>query len=290
MATKANTNETVADQVNETDTPNTPDLVSIGQDAIKALSQGNKAIGKANALFTYVIAQAYMTKIFKCTIAYKDAPEEHSFDLEDIATSHGIMKTDGKKDNIKSKARLDCVAHELFGIDKEFDVSQRNMFMDCLNAIYHLGALDWPIDECITLSAKNNLVVPYDIMVDAPDEKKEAAFKEHEAKLGSDFILDGSDRKHTFAELKRRVTPDKKRAPGSGQGGENKPVELKGSIDFLVGAIKALNDDTGEIVHNYAALNNEATDKLFQLHIQLGKYFKSNPVQTKETGNKSKAA
>lgn len=290
MTSKAQTVETVADQANETDTHNTPDLVSLGQDAIKALTQGNKAIGKANALFTFVIAQAYMTKIFKWQINYKDAPEEHSFDLEDIATSQGVMKPDGKRDNIKIGARLDCIAHELFGLDDKFDNNQKIVFMDCLKVVYNMAKLDWPIDECITLSPRNNLVVPYDIMVDEPDEKLEAKHKEYQDKLGSDYILDGSDNKHTFAELKRRVTPEKKRAANSGQGSDNAPIQLKGSIDFLASAIKALNDDSGDTVHNYAALNTEATEKLFQLHIQLGKYFKSNPVSTVETGKKPKAA
>lgn len=156
---------------------NSPDLLSMGIQAIKLINEGDSKRGKGISIMTYVIAQALYTKTFETIV---NGPQ--SFTLEDIITGRGLIKSDGKSDNKLSKARLNVIARDLFGIQSRvitdmktgkeksefFNASQVNSFKKALNLCANLIKLRVRMDTQVQLSEDNILMLPQCIFFGEP--------------------------------------------------------------------------------------------------------------------------
>jgi len=179
VATKSNVPSVIHTDTKEQ--ANSPDLLNLGVQAIKLINEGDAKRGKGIAIMTYVIAQAYYTKSFETVVSGVD-----SFTLEDMATGIGVsIDKEGrdlaKRDNKKANARLNVVAHELFGIvgtkkDEKaktldfFNASQKNSFVKALNLVHNLVMLKVRVSDQVQLDKDNNLCLPLFIFYKPSDK------------------------------------------------------------------------------------------------------------------------
>lgn len=151
---------------------NSPELLQLGQSAIKLLNEGDAKKGKGICIMTYVIAQAWHSKTFEY-IVMDNGPKPHNFTLEDVLTGNGLMKDDGKINNKLGKSRVTVIARELFGVvgstktnaktgkdDTEyFTASQRNSFQKALKLVGDLIKLNIRLYDEVKLDEKTNTLM-----------------------------------------------------------------------------------------------------------------------------------
>jgi hypothetical protein len=276
MTTQANSQALVV--VTTDEESNRPNLIEIGRKAIDQLRTGNNAISKATALFTFVLAKAWDLDL-ECEYKSGGVNEEDIFNLADIFYEKRVKDAAGKRNNKLTTARLEVVASELFGLEREFNPSEKQVFKTCLEVVARVFEKGFTSDMIVLSEKTNNLGVPYVIMHDEPDPENENDYRDYHKSLDETEYLDGK-KDRTFAQLQRRVRPTPENRGAQGAKDKDKGQSFVQSVDYTTKQLKGLLDPEGESEVEANAIDNKMKTRLHELFLVLRDYFEHDPYET----------
>lgn len=270
--------------------PNTVDVASIGRKAVELWKSSDKDGAKAEGLAIFALFQAWHTMTFHASITDKKGEVElaESFDLAEYINrdSENTVNANGSKNIKLLNARTHAISDKVFGISKPTNADKQRITR-ALNAVLFL--VNQGYDEThVTLSKRNNLVVPYPVMNDAPAaDAAENEKKKYAAMEGETWEIDGKQG-NSLSELQRRAKPKgDSRAPQSGS--SDKGQSFVNSIKFVSATIQSFLDE--KAADDMPAPNKETRKELFELQQRLVAYFQADPVEEEgKHQNKGKRA
>lgn len=265
--------DTVENEINN-------DVSVLGAKAVALWKQGDKG----DAVATYCLWQAHHMVTFQAFIKDKKGSiiETITFDLHDM-NRHSVNYRDCRNEdgsrNVKAvNARTIEVASRIFGLT-EPTVAQKQRIDRALEIVAGFERLNLK-QEDVTLSNRNELVVPYVVMNAEPDKEKATTneLNAYERLRDSNTALDGKDGQ-SLAALKRRLTPPKTKGADE-RSTTDKVVSFVNSVKFIGAVMVARNDDTGEnkAADDIPAFSGPIKNDLWNLYQSLGAYFEADPM------------
>ena len=263
---------------------NTVDVADLGKKAVGLWRQGDKG----DAVATYCLWLAHHQITFQANVTDKKGSilETITFDLHDMnrhsANYRDCRNEDGSR-NIKAvNARTVEVASRIFGL-AEPTVAQKQRIDRALELVAGFERLNLPL-EAISLSNRNELVVPYVVMNAEPDPDKATTneINAYERLRDSDTALDGKAGQ-SLANLKRRLSPPK--AKGADQNkSTDRVVSFVNSVKFVSTVIVARNDESGDdkAADDIPAFSGAIKSDLWNLYQSLGAYFEADPMSEEQ--------
>ena len=257
------------------------DVAAKGLEAVKNWKIGEKG----DAIATYCLWVAHNTMTFQTTVkgGKNEADTVLTFDLCE-ANRHSskgyrdIHNENGSRNIKHINARTLEVASRIFGLT-EPTVAQKQRIDRALEIVAGLERRGLSL-ESISLSSRNELVVPYVTMTAEPNPDKASTneINAYERLRDSSTALDGKNGQ-SLAALKRNLTPPKTK--GANDDRNDKGVAYVASLLMLKSVLKARNDETFE---NTAADNIPAFTGAIKLHhweilIELQKLFENDPIE-----------
>lgn len=260
------------------------DVSEMGAKAVALWKQGDKG----DAIATYALWIAHHTITFQATVkGDKKTPDETiTFDLNEAnrhSPAYRDIHNDNGSRNIKHiNARTLEIASRVFGLTDP-TVAQKQRIDRALELVAGFERCALSL-EAITLSNRNELVVPYVLMNAAPNPDKASTneINAYERLRDSMTALDGKNGQ-SLAALKRNMTPPKPK--GANDDRNDKGVAFVASVIMLNTVLEARNDAECEnsAADNIPAFTGSVKAKLWNLYTQLGVYFENDPIA--ETDN-----
>lgn len=261
---------------------NVIDVASIGRKAVELWKSSDRDGAKAEGLAIFALFQAHFTLTFEAVVTNKkgEVEEQESFDLAEYHAKPP-KNVNGTK-NIKLMAARTCaVMNKVFGIPQPTNADKQRLIraMSAVNFLVQQG-----YDESqISLSKRNNLVVPFPVMNDAPaDDAAENDKKRYAAMEGETWEIDGKQG-NSLAELNRRAKPKIERAAQT-PAQQDKGATFVASIKFVDATLQQLLDM--EAADDMPAPTNDMRKALFELYARLGGYFEVDPMEDEQEEQK----
>lgn len=262
------------------------DVSALGQKAVSLWRQGDKG----DAVATYCLWLAHHQVTFQTNVLDRKGSivETLTFDLHDMnrhsANYRDCINEDGSR-NIKAiAARTIEVASRIFGL-AEPTVAQKQRIDRALELVAGFERLNLALED-VTLSNRNELVVPYVVMNAEPDKDKASTneVNAYERLRDSTTALDGKDGQ-SLAALKRRLSPPKTKGADD-RSSSDKVVTFVNSVKFIGAVMVARNDESGEnnAADDIPAFSGAIKGDLWNLYQSLGAYFESDPMTEEQEG------
>lgn len=264
-----------------TDTIENNDVSQLGQKAVSLWKQGDKG----DAVATYCLWIAHHQVTFQALVKDKKGHtvETLTFDLHDMnrhsANYRDCRNEDGSR-NVKAvNARTIEVASRIFGL-AEPTVAQKQRIDRALEIVAGFERLNLNMED-VTLSNRNELVVPYVVMNAEPDPDKSSTneMNAYERLRDSYTALDGKDGQ-SLAALKRRLSPPKAKGADD-RSSSDRVVTFVNSVKFIGAVMVARNDESGEnnAADDIPAFSGQIKSDLWNLYQSLGAYFEADPIE-----------
>lgn len=266
-----------ANKTNTDNMNNVQDIASIGRKAVTLWKSGDKG----DALAIYALSQAWFTMTFNAKVTNGKTgvvEDECSFDLEEYCNVTPMNENHTKNTKLMN-ARTHAVIFKLFGIEtKDVTPAHKQRIQRAVSAVQNLVRLGYTETD-ITLSRRNNLCVPYQVMHDEPDEKAtDNQRKLYNAMCGESHEID-STKGNSLAELSRRVAPVIKREAATGNG--EKGSSFIASIKLVNSVMQRLMDENAP--EDMPAPDDTMRAEMFSLQATLAKYFAADPMEEKKS-------
>lgn len=266
------------------------EIASIGRKAVELWKSSDRDGAKAEGLAIFALYQAFFTMTFNASVTDKKGEVEvaESFDLAEYVNrdSENLTNANGTKNVKLLNARTCAVSDKVFGIANPTNADKQRIAR-AMTAVLFLVNSGYN-ETHVSLSKRNNLVVPFPVMNDAPADDASENEKTRYASLeGATWEIDGKQG-NSLAELQRRAKP--KADPRSPQSqNSDKGASFVASIKFVSATLQSFLDE--KAADDMPAPNQETRKELFELMNRLQGYFTADPMEdNKKATAKNKAA
>ena len=257
------------------------DVSEMGAKAVALWKQGDKG----DAIATFALWIAHHTITFQATVkGDKKTPDEViTFDLNEAnrhSPAYRDIHNDNGSRNIKHiNARTLEIAKRVFGLTDP-TVAQKQRIDRALELVAGFERCALSL-EAITLSNRNELVVPYVLMNAAPNPDKASTneINAYERLRDSMTALDGKNGQ-SLAALKRHMTPPKPK--GANDDRSDKGVAYVASLVMLKTVLRARNDASCEnpAADNIPAFTGAIRQHHWDILVELQKLFRDDPMES----------
>lgn len=260
------------------------DVSALGQKAVALWKQGDKG----DAVATFCLWTAHHTVTFQANVTDKKGAilETITFDLCDMnrhSTHYRDCRNEDGSRNVKAvNARTLEVASRIFGLS-EPNAAQKQRIDRALEIVAGFERINLPQDA-VSLSNRNELIVPYVVMNAEPDPEKASTNERnaYERLRDSTTALDGKDGQ-SLAALKRRLAPPVTKGADQRKTAD-RVVSFLSSVKFVSAAMVARNDPESEnkAADDIPAFSGAIKSDLWTLYQSLGAYFAADPMEAEE--------